>query len=193
VVEENPGKALALVVRRDGAEVSLTATPELVEADDGLGNTRYVGRLGVKGGQTAFRDVDTGTAIWSAVRETANITYGTLKAVGQMIAGSRSTDELGGPIQIGRMSGEIAKDGGLISLVFFMAILSINLGLINLFPVPMLDGGHLIFYVWEAIAGRPMKPRFQEIGMRVGFVLVIALMVWVTSKDLIRLGVFDLF
>lgn len=193
LVEQNPGEPLSLVVSRDGAEVPLSVTPELAEVDDGLGNTRYVGRLGVKGGQIAFRSVDPGTAMWSAVRETANITYGTLKAVGQMIAGSRSTDELGGPIQIGRMSGEIAKDGGFMSLIFFMAILSINLGLINLFPVPMLDGGHLIFYLWEAIAGRPMKPRFQEIGMRVGFVLVIALMVWVTSKDLIRLGVFDLF
>jgi regulator of sigma E protease len=187
VVAENPGQALSLVVRRNDSEVALTATPELKEVKDELGGTHSLGRLGVKGGQIAFREVDTGTAIWSAVRETANITYGTLKAVGQMIGGSRSTDELGGPIQIGRMSGEIAQDGGFMSLIFFMAILSINLGLINLFPVPMLDGGHLIFYVWEAIAGRPLKPRFQEIGMRVGFVLVIALMVWVTSKDVIKL------
>lgn len=193
VVEGSPGVPLSIVVRRGDTEVALRATPDLVEDKDSFGNVRAVGRLGVKGGQVAFRDVDTGTAVWGAVRETFNIAVGTLKAVGQMIAGSRSTDELGGPIQIGRMSGEIAQDGGFLSLVFFMAILSINLGLINLFPVPMLDGGHLIFYVWEAIAGRPLKPRVQEIGMRVGFVLVIALMVWVTSKDLIRLGVLDLF
>ena len=193
VVEESPGKPLSIVVRRGEADVPLQATPNLVEEPDGFGGSRAVGRLGVKGGQVAFRDVSTGAAMWGAVRDTFNVTIGTLKAIGQMVSGSRSTDELGGPIQIGRMSGEIAQDGGFISLLFFMAILSINLGLINLFPVPMLDGGHLIFYVWEAIVGRPLKPRVQEIGMRVGFVLVIALMVWVTSKDLIRLGVLDLY
>ncbi|MSO68884.1 MAG: RIP metalloprotease RseP [Alphaproteobacteria bacterium] len=193
VVETNPGTPLSIVVRRGEAEIALTAIPELTQVTDGFGGTRQIGRLGVKGGQVAFREVGTGEAMWGAVRETFTIAISTLKAVGQMISGSRSTEELGGPIQIGRMSGEIAKDGAFFSLIYFMAILSINLGLINLFPVPMLDGGHLIFYVWEAIAGRPLKPRVQEIGMRVGFVLVIALMVWVTSKDLIRLGVLDLF
>ncbi len=193
VVETNPGTPLSIVVRRGEAEIALTAIPELTQVTDRFGGTRQIGRLGVKGGQVAFREVGTGEAMWGAVRETFTIAISTLKAVGQMISGSRSTEELGGPIQIGRMSREIAEDGGFFSLIYFMAILSINLGLINLFPVPMLDGGHLIFYVWEAIAGRPLKPRVQEIGMRVGFVLVIALMVWVTSKDLIRLGVLDLF
>jgi regulator of sigma E protease len=187
---EAPGVPLSFLVKRGDAELSIIVTPERVAATDEYGTVRELGRLGVKGGQIAYRDVGVGTAIWAAITETYNIGWGTLKAVGQMISGTRSTDELGGPIQIGRMSGDIAENGGFLSLVFFMVILSINLGLINLFPVPMLDGGHLIFYLWEAIAGRPLKPRVQEIGLRVGFVLVIALMVWVTSKDLIRLGLF---
>jgi regulator of sigma E protease len=190
VVMEAPGVPLSFLVKRGDAELSIIVTPERVAATDEYGTVRELGRLGVKGGQIAYRDVGVGTAIWAAITETYNIGWGTLKAVGQMISGTRSTDELGGPIQIGRMSGDIAENGGFLSLVFFMVILSINLGLINLFPVPMLDGGHLIFYLWEAIAGRPLKPRVQEIGLRVGFVLVIALMVWVTSKDLIRLGLF---
>ena len=90
------------------------------------------------------------------------------------------------------MSSEVAKQG-FMTVLFFMAILSINLGLINLFPVPMLDGGHLVFYLFEALRGRPVKPKVQEIGFRIGFILVIALMIWVTSKDLIRLGLVNFF
>ena len=106
-----------------------------------------------------------------------------------MITGSRSTDELGGPIMIGEMSGRVA-DFGIVAILSFMAILSINLGLINLFPVPMLDGGHLLFYAIEAVRGRPLGERAQEYGFRIGLALVLTLMVFVTFNDLSRLNVF---
>ena len=107
---------------------------------------------------------------------------GTLKASWQMIIGQRSTDELGGPLRIAQMSGEVAQ-GGIAALLYFMAVLSVNLGLINLFPIPVLDGGHLLFYVAEALRGKPLGQRAQEYGFRVGLALVLSLMVLVSAAD----------
>jgi regulator of sigma E protease len=113
-------------------------------------------------------------------------TAGTVQALGQIITGRRQTDELGGPIRIAEMSGDVAR-GGPASLLVFMAVLSVNLGLINLFPVPMLDGGHLLFYAVEGLRGRPRGPRAQEYGFRIGLVLVFSLMLFATWNDLSRL------
>jgi regulator of sigma E protease len=117
---------------------------------------------------------------------------GTLRAIGQMIVGTRTTEELGGPLRIAQMSGEVAQ-GGVGSLVVFMAVLSINLGLINLLPVPMLDGGHLMFYLAEAVRGRPLGPRAMEYGFRFGLVLVFSLMIFATWNDLVHLKVLQYF
>lgn len=192
IVQQSPGRALGLVVEREGEEIALVVTPALVEREDRFGGVHQIGQLGVSRAGIAFKSYDPGSAIWAAAKETIFMTGATLQAIGQMITGSRSTDELGGPIRIAEMSGEVAKEG-FVTVLFFMAVLSINLGLINLFPVPMLDGGHLIFYLFEMAFRRPVKPKVQEIGFRIGFVLVIALMVWVTSKDLIRLGIVSFF
>jgi regulator of sigma E protease len=129
-------------------------------------------------------------AIWRATTETWNFTVGTLQAVGQMIIGARTTEELGGPIRIAQMSGEVATIG-LAALIHFMAILSINLGLINLFPIPVLDGGHLLFYAAEAVRGRPLGQRAQEYGFRIGLALVLTLMVFATWNDIVRLPIFN--
>lgn len=193
IVQQSAEKPLTFKVLRDGQELTLSITPRLVEQDDGSGNIVQIGQLGVTPLiETSLRKLDPASAVWAGITQTISTTGATLTAVGQMIAGSRSTDDLGGPIGIAQMSGRVAQEG-FVAVIFFMAVLSINLGLINLFPVPVLDGGHLIFYVYEFIFGRPVKPKVQEIGFRIGFVLVIALMVWVTSKDLIRLGVVSFF
>ena len=113
---------------------------------------------------------------------------GTLKAVGQIFSGSRSADELGGPIRIAQMSGQ-AVDLGIGTAIWFAAVLSINLGLINLFPVPMLDGGHLLFYAFEAVRGKPLGERTQEYGFRIGLALVLGLMIFVTWNDLANLPI----
>ena len=121
--------------------------------------------------------------------ETWDLTTMSLKAVGQIIKGARSADELGGPLRIAEMSGKFAKDG-VGSLVLFLGLISINLGLINLFPVPLLDGGHLAFYAIEGLrGGRPLSQRIQEAGARVGVVLVLSLMVFATWNDLVHLKV----
>jgi regulator of sigma E protease len=120
------------------------------------------------------------------MQETWSLITGTLEAVGQIISGTRNADELGGPIKIAQMSGEVWENG-VLSLITFMALLSVNLGLINLFPVPMLDGGHLMFFMLEAIRGRPLTEKIQEYGLRIGLALVLALMVFVTINDVVNL------
>ncbi len=126
------------------------------------------------------------SSVGAAVRETAEVTKGTLTALGQIFTGTRSAKELGGLIRIGAMAGDMAA-AGLIAVVTFTALLSINLGLINLFPIPVLDGGHLVFYAVEAVKGSPIPEKGQEYAFRVGFTLLIGLMVFANLSDILQL------
>ncbi len=188
-VQLNLSEPLRVTLERDGAVRELSVTPKIVETTDNFGNTIERALMGISAGGTEMVRHDPATAVWRATVETGSLTWGTLRYVGQMITGSRSADELGGPIMIGEMSGRVAEVG-LVAIVSFMAVLSINLGLINLFPVPMLDGGHLLFYAIEAVRGRPLGERAQEYGFRIGLALVLTLMLFVTFNDLSRLNVF---
>jgi len=122
--------------------------------------------------------------------ETVNSATVALQAVWQMIVGARTADDLGGPLRIAQMSGEMAHFG-IAAVLSFMAFLSVNLGLINLFPIPVLDGGHLLFYAAEAIRGKPLGHRAQEYGFRLGLALVLTLMVFATWNDVVHLGVVE--
>jgi regulator of sigma E protease len=182
----NNGAPMAIVVRRDGREVTLEVTPQMTERTDRFGNVHRIGLLGIGRSGVEYVRRDPATAVVKAAEETWNLSTGTLKAIWQMIVGARTTDELGGPLRIAQMSGEVAQ-GGVVAIVWFMAVLSVNLGLINLFPIPVLDGGHLLFYVAEAIRGRPLGQRAQEYGFRIGLALVLTLMVFATWNDLMHL------
>jgi regulator of sigma E protease len=182
----NNGAPMAIVVRRDGRDVSLNVTPQMTERTDRFGNVHSIGLLGIGRSGVEYVRHDPVTAVVRATEETWNLSAGTLKAIWQMIVGARTTDELGGPLRIAQMSGEVAQ-GGIVAIVWFMAVLSVNLGLINLFPIPVLDGGHLLFYVAEAIRGRPLGQRAQEYGFRIGLALVLTLMVFATWNDLMHL------
>jgi regulator of sigma E protease len=182
----NNGAPMAIVVRRDGRDVSLNVTPQMTERTDRFGNVHRIGLLGIGRSGVEYVRHDPVTAVVRATEETWNLSAGTLKAIWQMIVGARTTDELGGPLRIAQMSGEVAQ-GGIVAIVWFMAVLSVNLGLINLFPIPVLDGGHLLFYVAEAIRGRPLGQRAQEYGFRIGLALVLTLMVFATWNDLMHL------
>jgi regulator of sigma E protease len=182
----NDGSAMAIVVRRDGSDVTLSVTPQMTERTDRFGNVHRIGMLGIGRSGVDYVRRDPATAVWRAVGETWNLSSGTLKAIWQMIDGARTTDELGGPLRIAQMSGEVAQ-GGIVAIVWFMAVLSVNLGLINLFPIPVLDGGHLLFYVAEAIRGKPLGQRAQEYGFRIGLALVLTLMVFATWNDIMHL------
>lgn len=121
-----------------------------------------------------------------ALEETWSITRGTLEAMSQIVVGSRSTKELGGIVRIGAMAGDMAQQG-VIALILFTALLSINLGLINLFPIPLLDGGHLVFYAIEAVSGRPVPDRIQDYAFRAGFVFLIGVMVFANINDILQI------
>jgi len=187
-VQLNLERPTILTIDRDGRALDLPVTPAVIEESNRLGQVTRVARLGIRGQGMSFKTHDPLSAVWRAAGETWTQAAGTLKALGQMIVGTRGTEELGGPIRIAQMSGEVAQ-GGFANLIVFMAILSINLGLINLFPVPMLDGGHLVLYALEAVRRRPLPPRAVEYGFRIGFGLVISLMVFATWNDLVHTGV----
>jgi regulator of sigma E protease len=189
-VRLNDGAPMHIVVKRDGQDVALTVTPQQTELTDRFGNVHHVGLLGIGRSGVEYVRRDPASAVWRAAEETWNLSTGTLTAVWQMIIGARTTDELGGPLRIAQMSGEVAQ-GGIVSLIYFMAVLSVNLGLINLFPVPVLDGGHLLFYAAEAIRGKPLGQKAQEYGFRIGLALVLTLMVFATWKDLVHIGIVE--
>lgn len=184
VVQLGLDKPLDITVERDGRELSLVAVPEVVESTDAFGNTHRIGRLGItSSGAGEIVRYDPFHAVWAATVETYRMSVSTLEAVWQMITGMRSSEELGGVLRIAKMSGDVTQSG-VAAAIGFAALLSINLGLINLFPVPLLDGGHLAFYAVEALRGRPLGPRAQEWGFRIGLVLVLALFVFATHNDL---------
>lgn len=190
IVLASPGAPLELVVERDGRTTVLTATPEAVERVDRLGNSTAFGRLGMRSSQVRFERRDPLSALWLATAETWSLTARTLEAVGEMIVGSRTAEDLGGPLRIAQLSGTVAE-AGLVSTIWFCALLSINLGLINLFPIPVLDGGHLLFYLAEAVRGRPLGERVREYASMAGLMAVVGLMVFVTWNDIVQLRVAD--
>ena len=181
---------LTFAVLRDGERFETVVTPALEEIEDRFGNVHRIGLIGISSNTIEFQTSDPASAVGQALTETGRMVTGTLAALGEMIAGSRGTEELGGPLRIAQMSGEIAQDG-LVPAIWFTAILSINLGLINLFPIPMLDGGHLVLYAIEAARGRPLTERSQEIAFRFGLAMVLSLMVFATWNDLRHLKVIE--
>ncbi len=189
-VRLNDGSPMHIVVKRDDKDVELTVTPQQQQITDRFGNVHRVGLLGIGRSGVDYVRRDPASAVLRAAEETWSLSAGTLTAVWQMIIGARTTDELGGPLRIAQMSGEVAQ-GGIVSLISFMAVLSINLGLINLFPIPVLDGGHLLFYAAEAIRGKPLGQKAQEYGFRIGLALVLTLMVFATWKDLVHIGIVE--
>lgn len=171
---------------------TMTITPTLVVEEDRFGFRHSTGRLGIKSppADTAIQPHSAGSAFTQAVTDTWNISVDTLTAIGQMIMGYRSTDELGGILRIGAYAGDYAQRG-LIAMITFAALLSVNLGLINLLPIPMLDGGHLMFYALESVKGKPVSEKLQEYALRAGMLFILGIMVFATWNDLLQLKVVD--
>ena len=148
--------------------------------------------LGIRPGGMDYKQLNPFSAVGQAIATTYTMTVDTLVNIGQMLTGNRSSGELVGIIGMGEMAGQSAKSG-LVSIVWFMAILSINLGLVNLLPIPVLDGGHLIFYTIEVIRGRPVSAKAQEISFMVGLAIVLFTMFLSTKNDLVRFNIFNWF
>jgi regulator of sigma E protease len=186
------GDVLTMVVDRNGEEVALTAMPERQERPDRLGGTHRIGVLGITAGLSRFERDPPLAALAQGVRETGHIVERTLTYIGRLVQGRESAEQLSGPIRIGQVSGAVVLSGGIAGLIYLTAVLSVSIGLFNLFPVPMLDGGHLLFYAVEGLRGRPLSPRLQDLGFRIGFALVIMLFIFVTFNDIANLpGIFS--
>ena len=183
MIAVNPGRTLDFIVLRDGQEVDLVATPRAVLAETPIGE-REIGRMGLQGGAQEWVQRGPFEALWYAGLETRDKTVFIIRTIGELITGNRSIKDLGGPLQIGHVSGQVAQIS-FVALLLFAALLSINLGLINLLPIPMLDGGHLLYYACEAVRGKPLGERVQEYGFRLGLALVLTLMVVVTWNDIV--------
>ncbi len=125
-------------------------------------------------------------AVWLGVQESWDVVDQTLTYVGGVIIGRKSADQLGGPIRIAQMSGQVATLGFVV-LLHFSGMLSVSIGLLNLFPIPLLDGGHLLFYLIEGVRGRPLSERAQEVGFRIGLAIVLMLMIFATFNDIVHL------
>ena len=191
IVSTNAGNTLRFSVKRGPAIVTLMATPELREIKDSLNNTQRLGILGITRsaapGEAATEHVSLPVAFWLGVKETWFVAKSTLVYIGDVLAHRASADQVGGPIRIAQISGQVAAFG-LSALIHLAAVLSVSIGLLNLFPVPMLDGGHLLFYLFEAVRGRPLSEKSQEMGFRVGLALVLMLMVFATYNDILHLA-----
>ncbi|CAK7191884.1 Metalloprotease MmpA [Commensalibacter sp. Nvir] len=153
-------------------------------------NGRLIGQLGIEleGKPVAGSPMTFMNSMTNAVKETWDVSIKTLGGLKEMIMGKRSAKELGGPLRIAQLSGAVAQ-GGISKLIYFMGILSINLGLINLFPIPVLDGGRLVFYALEAIMRKPVPKKIQTWGFQLGFALILFLFIFSTYNDVLQLGV----
>ena len=180
-------------VKRSYDEIVLNIKPEMVKSEDNLGNSinkRIVGiKLGAYNNEINHVKLGPAQAILHAVNEVYYVSISSLKYIGGMIVGKADTSQLGGPIRIAKISGQVA-DIGVLAFISMMAYISISLGLVNLFPIPMLDGGHLMFYAFEKVLGRPLSQKTQEGFFRIGIFLLISLMFFTTFNDLKDLGLF---
>ncbi len=182
------GDTVTVHLERDGEALSVTLTPEVEEVENNIGMKHRTGRLGiVSGGMPVYEKLGPVEALGAALSDTWGLIKGTFVGLYQIIMGERSSKELGGVITIAKMSGDMSQS--IASFVWFMAMLSANLGLINLFPIPVLDGGHLVFYAAEAIRGRPLSDRAQEYSLRFGLALVLTLTIFALWNDLNNFGV----
>lgn len=188
-ISVRPNETLSVVVERASGTVTLPVTPALVEQTTPVGKQR-IGVLGIQASRQAsdwktqhFGLVESAKV---GVSETWYVVERTYDYIAKLVSGRESVDQLSGPIRIAQVSGLVATNAGLLGLINLAAILSVSIGLMNLFPVPMLDGGHLLFYAIEALRGRPLSERAQEIGFRVGLGLVLMLMLFVTWNDIVH-------
>ena len=182
IIAAHPAQQLSLRIRRGETEQTLSVTTDTRNVGG-----RDIGSLGVTAHTTEFHRLPVGDAVVEGVAHTWDVIAQTLAGLWAMITGAHGADDLGGPLRIAQLSGQVAQLG-VASLIDFIAVLSVNLGLINLFPIPVLDGGHLLFFLAEAVRGKPLPKRAVEYGLQAGFALLVGLFVFATWNDLSHLG-----
>ncbi|HXZ21899.1 MAG TPA: RIP metalloprotease RseP [Pseudolabrys sp.] len=191
IVSISAGEMLTIEVDRGGAVVILKAVPQLKELKDNFGNVHRLGVLGISRsmapGDVRTEKAGPVRAIIMGAQETWFVVDRTLSYITGVFVGREAADQLGGPIRIAQVSGQVAT-AGFTALIHLTAVLSVSIGLLNLFPIPLLDGGHLLFYLIEAVRGRPLSERAQELGFRIGLAIVLMLMIFATFNDILHLA-----
>jgi regulator of sigma E protease len=183
----NPSKPiLHFEVKRGAQIIFLEAAPKIQARQDMFGDVVQLRTLGISTNASSHIDLNLRESFVRANAETYRVTVAIFKTLGELIVGSRSVKELGGPVKIAQYSGKTV-DMGIAAVLWFMALISINLGAMNLLPIPVLDGGHLFYYIIEALRGKPLSHKVQQIGFRFGLSVVLALMVFTTINDIINL------
>ena len=192
-INTSTAETIKFILLRNNQEISLLVKPKLVEGKDSLGNSvkkRMIGiKLSLPNNQFDKKPLGVSESIYYSLKEVWFVTVTSLKYLAKIITGSGDVSQLGGPIKIAKITGQVAEHG-IVPFLSIMAYISISLGLINLFPIPMLDGGHLMFYFFEKILGRPLSQKTQEGFFRIGLFLLFSLMFFVTFNDLKDLGLF---
>lgn len=191
-IATNLGKPIRLKVQRGSKTFTVKLTPKIIAEKDALNNDIKRPMIGLRSQQLTYQEVGLLRAVGAAARKTYDMCAVSLKLLGQMITGQRSADELKGPLGIAKMSGEVTQQGETMGetlrlFLWFVALLSVNLGMVNLFPIPMLDGGHLLFYAIEALRGRPLAERIQEYSFRFGLAVIGSLMAFTLFNDMRQL------
>ena len=181
----NTTDSFELEILRNGEEKKVTIHPQMREIIDPFGDKRSIPYIGVAASRFSFQKYGYWDSLTYGIEQSYSLSVTTLKALYQMITGKRSVREIGGPISIAKYSGKTVQMGFL-AVVWFLALLSVNLGLMNLLPIPMLDGGHILFYLIEIITGKTMKKSIQEYGLRLGLLILGSLMIFATINDLVR-------
>lgn len=184
------GGPLKLEVEREGRRFQLDVSPRMVVEKDSFGNVNRRPKLGIGAPEQVLSPASPFGAVVAAAEQCWVVVTTTVKGLGQIITGRRSVKEMGGPLKIAKFSGEQASMGPL-AFLWFLAVISINLGFINLLPIPMLDGGHLFFYGIEAVRRKPLRPEAQEWAFRTGLAALLALMILVTFNDLASFGLWS--
>ena len=192
-INTSTAKIIEFTVLRNNQEVTLYVKPNLVQSKDSLGNSVKKRMIGIKlsplNNEFEKQRLGPAEAIYHSIKEVWFVSVTSLKYLGNMLIGSADSSQLGGPIRIAKITGQVAEYG-VVPFLSIMAYISISLGLINLFPIPMLDGGHLMFYFFEKVLGRPLSQKTQEGLFRIGLFLLFSLMFFVTFNDLKDLGLF---
>ncbi|HWH22171.1 MAG TPA: RIP metalloprotease RseP, partial [Allosphingosinicella sp.] len=187
-VRIRPEQRLRFQVERGDRTFAIEAAPRAIEISDKFGNKARLGQLGIAPSGMTVVKLPAHEVVGAALRQTADTVKMMVVTLRQVITGTRSVKEMGGPLKIAQYSGQQATLGWL-DFIWFMTLISINLGFINLLPIPLLDGGHLLFYLIEGVRRKPIKPEAQEWAFRTGLAALLALMVFVTFNDLASFGV----
>lgn len=190
IVSIHPGETVDIALNRNGDEINVPVTLQSIQERDRFGNEFRKGQLGILATNRVIVPLAPTEIVGAAIRHTRDIVSMMVETIGQVLTGRRSVQELGGPLKIAQFSGQQATLGAA-AFVEFMAMISINLGFINLLPIPLLDGGHLFFYAVEAVRRRPLNPVVQEWAFRSGMALLLGLMLFVTLNDLTSFGLWD--